>query len=70
MTVRFGRSPEADAAAVFPPDFTGARERFLALAARAELPVKTYENPRKGPAGERLATDVRCRATPARKSSW
>ncbi|HEV3176852.1 MAG TPA: M14 family metallopeptidase [Stellaceae bacterium] len=65
MTVRFGRSPEAAAAAVFPPDFTGARERFLALAARAELPVKTYENPRKGPAGERLATDVAFQGDPS-----
>src|SRR5690349_19864698 len=65
MTVRFGRSPEAAAAAVFPPDFTGARERFLALAARAELPVKTYENPQKGPTGERLATDVALQGDPS-----
>lgn len=65
MTVRFGRSPEAAAAAVFPPNFTGARERFLALAARAELPVKTYENPQKGPTGERLATDVALQGDPS-----
>jgi len=65
MTVRYGRSPEAAAAAVFPPDFTGARERFLALAARAELPVKTYENPHKGPTGERLATDVALQGDPS-----
>lgn len=65
MTVRYGRSPEAAAAAVFPPDFIGARERFLALAARAELPVKTYENPRKGPTGERLATDVALQGDPS-----
>ena len=65
MTVRFGRSPEASAGAVFPPDFTGARERFLALAARAELPVKTYENPRKGPLGERLAADVAFQGDPS-----
>jgi hypothetical protein len=64
MSPRFGRSPEAAAAAVFPPDFTGARERFLALSARAELPVKTYENPRKGPSGERLATDVAFQGDP------
>ena len=65
MSVRFGRSPEAAAAAVFPPNFTGARERFLALAARAELPVKTYENPHKGPAGERLATDIALQGDPS-----
>ncbi|MGH7123507.1 MAG: M14 family metallopeptidase, partial [Stellaceae bacterium] len=65
MTVRYGRSPEAAAGAVFPPDFIGARERFLALAARAELPVKTYENPRKGPTGERLATDVALQGDPS-----
>ena len=65
MTVRYGRNPEAAAAAVFPPDFIGARERFLALAARAELPVKTYENPRKGPTGERLATDVALQGDPS-----
>src|SRR5215472_10329463 len=65
MTVRYGRSPEAAAAAIFPPDFTGARERFLALAARAELPVKTHENPRKGPTAERLATDVALQGDPS-----
>jgi hypothetical protein len=64
MSPRFGRSPDAAAAAVFPPDFTGARERFLALSAQAELPVKTYENPRKGPSGERLATDVAFQGDP------
>ena len=58
MAVQVRRSPEAAAAAVFPRDFGGARAQFLALAARATLPVKTYENPRPGPAGERLATDV------------
>ncbi len=65
MTPRFERNPEAAAAAVFPPDFSGARDRFLALAARAQLPVKTYENPRKGPAGERLATDVAFQGDPS-----
>lgn len=42
----------------FSKDYAVARERFLALLERHGAPVRSYANPRRGPRGETLATDV------------
>ncbi|MCW6512169.1 M14 family metallopeptidase [Lichenifustis flavocetrariae] len=44
--------------ALFPETYAQSRERILALARRLGHPVRTYQAPGKGPAGETLATDV------------
>lgn len=45
-------------AACFARDYTAARSRFLAIAARYGASVRSYVNPLKGPQGEELATDT------------
>ncbi|BBK30907.1 uncharacterized protein DUF2817 [Stella humosa] len=45
------------AKATFSSDYADARRRFLAAAAAIGAPVRSYENPNRGPAGELLATD-------------
>jgi|TARA_R110002072_G_scaffold4706_9_gene32903 hypothetical protein len=42
----------------FSEDYRQARARFLAACQAADLAVKSYLNPNKGPQGEELATDV------------
>jgi Protein of unknown function (DUF2817) len=51
-------SPEVAAAERFSRDYATARARFLDLAEKARLPLRTYRNPTSGPEGEMLATDV------------
>ena len=58
MAIHFARTPEAAAETCFPRDYAAGRQQFLNLAKRAHLPVMTYGNPNKGPAGEALGTDV------------
>lgn len=48
----------ASLAASFARDYADARGRFLAIAARYGAPVRSYDNPNKGPNGEDLATDT------------
>lgn len=44
---------------LFPTDFVDARQRFRALASRAECTIESYEHPvEKGPQGETLSCDV------------
>ena len=58
MRFSFKSTPEAAAAERFSSDYTAARKRFLELAERGRLPLRSYRNPHPGPAGETLATDV------------
>ncbi len=48
----------ASIAASFAPEYAVARQTFLAACAAHGLAVTTYDNPRRGPRGEALATDV------------
>ena len=41
----------------FSSDYADARRRFQAAASAIGAPVRSYENPNRGPAGEVLATD-------------
>ncbi|MPY74436.1 MAG: DUF2817 domain-containing protein [Alphaproteobacteria bacterium] len=42
----------------FSGSYAGARDRFRAACGAAGIPVKSYENPRRGPEGEALAMDA------------
>ncbi|MBM3573610.1 MAG: DUF2817 domain-containing protein, partial [Alphaproteobacteria bacterium] len=51
----------------FARDYADARRKFLAAAKIAGLKVTSFENPAKGPAGERLFTDVARVGSPTAK---
>lgn len=50
--------PVADPISYFPENYTEARENFLKAARRASAGLEHYENPHRGPGGERLFVDV------------
>lgn len=51
----------------FSSSYAEARQKFVARCQKAEIPVVSYENPSRGPAGEALFTDV-ARLGPANAS--
>jgi len=47
-----------DVSPYFAPDYSGARDRFLTAAKAAGAAVESFQNPLRGPKGEKLFTDV------------
>lgn len=55
---RTPKDPSFDLARCFAHDYPEARARFLAACRTAGARLRAYENPNRGPLGERLSTDV------------
>ena len=54
----------------FSPDYATARARFLDACRVFGIEVDSHENPRRGPAGEVLATDAAWVGPRTRAMSW